>query len=207
MLIYIVRHGETNLNKNGMIQGWIDEPLNESGRFLAGLTGKGMKDIHFDACISSPLVRASETAKIILKESGNVIDMTFDDRIKEISFGNLEGSLLSKEQMHQFFSNPFGQDAFPNGESVRKVCARTQDFLDELIARNDDKTYLVSTHGCALRAMLNKLYDNPKDFWQKHVPYNCVVNIVKAKDGKAEIIGNDVIYYDKKYCVDRYDIK
>ena len=55
MLIYMVRHGESALNVQGIMQGWLDEPLNQAGRDLAALTGQGMRGIHFDACISSPL--------------------------------------------------------------------------------------------------------------------------------------------------------
>ncbi|MBQ7720509.1 MAG: histidine phosphatase family protein, partial [Clostridia bacterium] len=92
MLIYIIRHGETDLNVKGVVQGWYDEPLNESGRFLAAETGKRMKEIRFDGCFSSPLKRAAETAEIILRESGNDLPITFDDRLKEMSFGEREGT-------------------------------------------------------------------------------------------------------------------
>ena len=90
MLIYIVRHGETDANKEGVIQGWSENPLNGNGRELAEITGRGMKGIRFDACISSPLIRAKETAEIILRESGNAVDIVFDDRLKELNFGVFE---------------------------------------------------------------------------------------------------------------------
>ena len=79
MLIYVVRHGETNANVNGFLQGCTNDPLNENGRKLAIITGQGMKGIKFDYCISSPLDRAKETAEIILRESGNDISIVFDD--------------------------------------------------------------------------------------------------------------------------------
>jgi len=85
MTIYIVRHGETDLNSKGVMQGQIDEPLNNVGLELAEITGKTMKGIQFDYCISSPLSRAKETAEIILRESGNDIPCTIDDRIMEHS--------------------------------------------------------------------------------------------------------------------------
>ena len=62
MKIYILRHGETTLNSKGVMQGWLDEPLNENGRKLAALSGQAMKGVHFDECISSPFIRATETA-------------------------------------------------------------------------------------------------------------------------------------------------
>ena len=204
MRIYIVRHGETEANKQGYVQGWTDVPLNENGRILAELTGRGMKSIHFDHCFSSPLIRAKETAEILLRESGNNISISFDDRIKEMNFGSFEGISVRDEQVAQFLKDPVVDFKIPGGESIQEVMKRTQEFLKELIAKDDNKTYLVSTHGCALRAMLNFLYDNPEDYWHKHIPYNCCVNIVDAKDGAVTLIADDKIYYDPELAIDRY---
>ena len=66
MKLYIVRHGETDWNKARKIQGRSDIPLNEFGRHLARETAKGLADVHFDLCFTSPLSRAKETAQIIL---------------------------------------------------------------------------------------------------------------------------------------------
>ena len=68
----------------------------------------------------------------------------------------------------------------------------------------EGKTILVSTHGCAMRALLNPLYENRMDFWQGHVPYNCAVNIVEAENGQARLVARDQIYYDKDRCFDNY---
>lgn len=206
MLIYMVRHGETALNVQGIMQGWLDEPLNKAGRDLAALTGQGMRGIHFDACISSPLKRAKETVEIILRESGNDIEVTTDDRIKEINFGDFERKPMSEmgEAGRLFATNPFLHKGFPNGEQIQDVIRRTQDFLKELIARDDGKTYLLGVHGCAVRAMLNFLYDDPTNYWHGHVPYNCAVNIVEAEGGVARLIADDKIYYPEEFIVDRY---
>ncbi len=206
MKIYIIRHGETDLNILGLMQGWLDEPLNQSGRDLAEVTGRALKDVHFDCCISSPLVRAMETVEIVLRESGNDIPVLTDDRIREISFGDLEGK--SFDELGQdgviFHDDPFSFKGFPNGECVQDVMKRTQEFLKELIARDDDKTYLIGIHGCALRAMLNFLYEDPSEYWHGHVPYNCAVNIIEAKDGVARLVADDRIYYPADLAIDRY---
>ena len=211
MLIYIVRHGETNSNVEGYLQGWTNDPLNENGRALAVITGQGMKGIHFDACISSPLLRARETAEIILRESGNGIPIEFDDRIKEINMGDWERKKfrpgereVDEHEIKLFFTNPFCFSGCPKGENIAQVCDRTQDFLKELIARDDDKNYLITTHGFALRAMLNFLYDDPNDYWHGHVPYNCAVNIVEGKDGIGTLVADDKVYYDLGKAVDQY---
>ena len=206
MKFYILRHGETALNATGVIQGWLDEPLNENGRRLAVLSGQGMKSIHFDHCISSPFVRAKETAEIALRESGNNAEITFDDRIREINFGDLEGRILSEmgNEYVSFYADPLHFAGFPNGESVRDVCVRTQAFLKELLARDDGKTWLISTHGCAMRAMINFLKDEPSDYWCGHAPYNCSVTIVETENGTPRITAVDKVYYDKSLIVDHF---
>ncbi len=204
MRIYIVRHGETEANKNGYLQGWTDVPLNENGRIIAELTGRGIKGIRFDHCISSPLIRAKETAEILLRESGNSVSISFDDRIKEMNFGSLEGVSVRDGKLIQFLKEPIVDYKFPDGESFQEVMKRTQEFLKELISKDDGKTYLVSTHGCALRAMLNFLYEDKDDYWHGHVPYNCCVNIIEVKNGTAKLIADDIIYYDPALAIDRY---
>ena len=206
MKIYIIRHGETDLNVRGVMQGWLDEPLNQSGRDLAEITGKALRGVHFDCCISSPLARSTETVELVLKESGNEIPVLTDDRLKEISFGDMEGKHVpaTDAQREIFFNDPFHFTGFPNGERIQDVCARTQEFLKELIARDDGKTYLIGIHGCAVRAMLNFLYEDPSDYWHGHVPYNCSVSIVEAEGGVARLVADDEIYYSSDLAVDRY---
>ena len=211
MLIYVIRHGETEANLRGVMSGWTDDALNENGIRLAEITGRNMKGIVFDECYSSPLSRARTTAELVLRESGNKIPVILDDRLKEIFVGDWEGVSFRHPEKPEYvqnittyFLNPFQFERCPNGESAPEVCARTQSFLKELMARDDDKTYLVSTHGFAMRAMLNMLYENPEDFWQSHMPYNCCVNIIEAHGGKGKVIEFDKVYYDQADVIDRY---
>ena len=214
MKIYIIRHGETDANKEGQLQGWIDEPLNQSGIDLAEVTGRAMKEegIRFDACISSPLARARETAKLVLRESGNGdVPVEFDDRLREINMGDWEKKRFKPEygecdpdKIYKFFFDPFNFDGCPNGESVYQLIDRTQQALKELAARDDGRTYLLSTHGCATRAIMNFLYDDPSDFWQGKIPFNCSVSILEAEGGEIRLLEKDKIYYDPALCVDRY---
>lgn len=206
MRIYIVRHGETNANREGYLQGWTNEPLNENGREIAKITGLGMNGIKFDYCISSPLSRARETAEIILRASRNYVSMELENRIKEINFGDFERISIKDERVIQFLQQPDIDYKYPNGESISDVMCRAQAFLRELINRNDGKTYLVSTHGCTLRAMLNYLYSNPIEFWHGHVPYNCCVNIIETEGEKCRLIADDLIYYNKDLVIDRYKL-
>ena len=210
MKIYVIRHGETELNARQVKQGWTDAPLNQAGRDLARLTGQALKDVHFDACFSSPLIRARETVEIVLRESGNAsVPVWTDDRLKEINFGREESmsvdcTTLDPETAQLFFTNALRFPGFPEGESIRDLCARTGEFLKELAARRDYETWLIGIHGCALRAMMNPLYEHPENFWQGHVPANCSVTILEVTDGRPVILESDKIYYDPALLVDHY---
>ena len=206
MKLYIIRHGETVLNKQGLMQGWLDKELNNNGRDLAVITGQAMKGIRFDRCISSPLIRARETAELILRESGNTAAIEIDDRIREINFGDLEGKGMSEMigENYRFLADPLNFIGFPNGESIIDLCKRTQEFMKELLAKDDGKVYLISTHGCAMRAMVNYLKDDPSDFWYGHAPYNCSVTIVETEDGVPKITAVDKVYYDDSLIVDHF---
>ena len=168
-----------------------------------------MKGIHFDHCISSPLIRARETVEIVLRESGNNIPITMDDRIREIDFGDIEGKPLTAmgQEGIKFYMDPLNFAGFPNGESVPQVCERTQAFLKELIAEDDGKNYLIGTHGCAVRAMVNFLYDDPSDYWRGHAPYNCSVNIVTVENGIPRLAAEDKVYYDRSLIVDHFKMQ
>lgn len=212
MLIYIIRHGETNLNKSRVFQGRYDEPLNEEGIKLAKITGKKLKGINFDEAFSSPLSRAMETAKIILNESGNKhTKINIENRIIEVNVGDWtlkkmnDSNDLTSKNIRQFVNDPFSMIKVPNGENVYDCMKRTQNFLLELASRNDDKTYLVATHGFALRAMLNMFYENKNDFWQGNVPYNCCINIIEVKNGNISLIKKDLVLYEN--VKDFYNVK
>ena len=211
MIIYLIRHGETDANKNGRIQGRINTPLNSAGVKLADLTGKAMKEekIKFDVCFSSPLKRAFDTANIILSESGNDVPVIIDERLIEFSMGIYEnysfidGKPEIVKLLREYLSNPTDLPAFPEGESIKDIKRRTQDFLFELSKKNYNSV-LVSSHGCAVRAMLNYFYEDKHDFWQGRVPYNCSVNIISVDNGTMTLKEKDKIYYDSSLLRDRY---
>ncbi len=215
MKIYIVRHGETKLNSEGRLQGWIDEPLIENGRELARITGQKLSDICFHVAYSSPLIRAYETGQIILKENaaGSTKHIIKDDRIKEINFGEWDGLGCTKknfeignEDFWKFYSDPFGFEGAPGGESIPAVCKRTGEFLDEILADSalEDKNVIVFMHGGSLRALLRKVYPENEPFWHGQTPPNCCVNIIEAHGGVPKLIADDKVYYDPELIRNMY---
>ena len=218
MQIYIIRHGETYSNAEGRFQGWLNDKLNPMGEKLAVDTGKvlGEQGVKFDAAFSSDLIGAKRTAELVLEYSGNRDTPLFmDKRIREISIGAFEGKRVrdlyeenDAEIVDKFLKDPVNDLPFPGGESVRDVMKRTQEFLFELAAEhNKYNCVLIATHGCALRAMLNFLYEDREDYWHGRVPLNCCVNILEADEKGIRLVAEDLILYDKSLMVDRYKLE
>lgn len=204
MNLYLIRHGETDYNKAKRIQGHCDIALNDYGRELARVTAAGLADIPFDIIFTSPLVRASETARIIAGDRN--IPIVEDIRIQEIGFGEYEGLCSGKQGYNipdnkafwNFFFDTENYQVPPGGESFEEVIQRTGEFLTEIINNEEyqDKTILISTHGCALKAILaNVNHTSIKDFWGEGVHKNCGVTHLTVRDGKMETVEEGKIYY------------
>lgn len=203
MLIYLIRHGETDQNKQRKLQGQSNYELNEYGRELAKKTRDALKEIAFDCVFSSPLIRAMETAQIIIGD--REIPIIKERRVQEIGFGVYEGLCCGKDgynipdpQFLNFFDAPEKYNIPPGGESFEEIIARTGEFWEELIGDSEycDKKILVSTHGCALKAILANIRGTKiKDFWGQGVHKNCAVTIVKVENGRAEVLEEGKVFY------------
>lgn len=133
MKLYIIRHGETSWNKQKKLQGQRDIMLNDAGIRLAELTGEGMKDIDFDLVISSPLIRAKQTAELVM--AGRHLPMITDRRIIELSFGDWEGEcvrdskVLPPDFIDKFYNDPYHCMRAPGGESFQDVLNGPKIFI------------------------------------------------------------------------------
>ncbi len=202
MKIYLIRHGETDLNKHKCLQGQSDFQLNDYGRKLAEITGEALREVPFDLVFSSPLSRAYETAMLVLRD--RTIPVIKDTRIQEISFGEFEGKSyhpehyeLSDPDFVNFFIAPEAYKTPKNGENFASVIKRTGEFWTEITTNPDyqDKTILVSTHGCALKAILANIRHTPiAQFWGSGVHKNCAVTIVEISENSLVIDEGKIFY-------------
>ena len=203
MYLYFIRHGETDWNTVRRLQGGSDIPLNAQGIRLAQITGEAMKDIPFHRIFTSPLIRAKETACIIWGD--REIPVIEDQRLREISFGVLEGKIYNPQkgivddpQLEKFFEHPESYQCPEGGESISHLIERTGDFLQELVHTKayEEETILVSCHGAALRGLLAGVKEMElKDFWKGGVHKNCAVTILEVYDGVITILEEGKIYY------------
>lgn len=203
MKLYIIRHGQTPWNAVKRLQGRSDIDLNENGRQLARITGEALKDVPFYAAFTSPLTRAKQTAELVL--AGRTVPVIEDERLIEISFGIYEGKCfqgaaceIADPDFHNFFDAPQKYRTPEGGESLDEVEKRTADFMRDVCSRPklQDKTILVSTHGCALRGLLNSLKETPREqYWNGGVSQNCAVSIVECQEGRMRLLQENKLYY------------
>lgn len=201
MKLYIIRHGQTDWNRARRLQGRTDIPLNEWGRRVAELTREGLKDVTFDVAFTSPLIRAKETAELILR--GRNIPIIEDERIIEVNFGAYEGESfqLDNENLQNFFSRPEAYYPVDGSESMKSILQRTGDFLLELYEnpKYQESTILISTHGAALCGLLCNIKKwDVADFWKGGLHKNCGFSIVEVKDGTPRILEEAIIVYDEE---------
>ena len=203
MKLYVLRHGKTSWNALRKVQGAADIPLAKEGIDLAEKVGENLKDVPFDLCFTSPLLRARQTAMLVLGRRAEQIPVISDKRIQEIDFGVLEGTQFKDEEgnmisreLEVFFKDPQNFPRPENGENISDILKRTREFWEEKI--NDpslqDKTVLIASHGCAVRALLQNIYQDPDDFWHGCVPPNCSISLVEVIDGKAVLLEEDKVY-------------
>lgn len=205
MKIYFIRHGETNWNKERRLQGQSDIPLNDYGRQLAYETREGMKDIEFQSVFSSPLVRARETAKILLE--GRNIPVIEDERIKEISFGTDEGASIieiknrPEARLYNFLNKPECYMPPEGGESLGDLVKRCESFVKEQLLPMEDscENVLVVAHGALIRAMICYLAKIPfQEFWDRKPHPNCAVTVFECIQGKIRLLEEGKIFYNPK---------
>lgn len=148
MLLYLVRHGETDWNRARRIQGSTDIPLNDTGRAQAAATGRLLSRRAWDAIYSSPLSRAFETATIIAAELGLAAPEPIDALV-ERNYGEAEG--LADPELKERFP---GDTPVPGRESREEVAERVIPALIELAERHPDQAIVVVGHGGVIRSVL-----------------------------------------------------
>ena len=180
-MMYVVRHGQTNMNNRKALQGRSDLPLNETGiaqarELAAWLAERG---ITFDHVFSSPLVRAVQTAELV----AHSIEVTTDERLIEMDYGPYEGCDLTSPppEVIEFFSD-FVHNPAPAGmEQLSSVVNRTGGFVESIKGLSGN--ILVSTHAIAMKGILEYLTPTSQgSYWSKYIG-NCAVYAVEQDDG------------------------
>ena len=184
--ICFIRHGQTDENLNGRVQGRKDFPLNENGKEQAHILAKALKirGDSFDCIYSSPLERAYDTASIIKSDLNLNIPIIKDDAFIERDFGIYEGVKVSYDTFV-----PILKDIGEGLETSIAIKKRVKDGLISIISNTDFKSILIVAHSHTIKALLN-LIDENISFYSSMV--NCAINDFLYEDGKFKIINYNI---------------
>ncbi len=152
--LYLIRHGETELNAKGEYCGWTDCEMNEKGIQQTEELADILQNISFDAVISSSLRRSIITAAIVSRYDLDAI--VRDDRLRELNFGDWEGMSSSKiSRKFNYEWEKWGSDwegaAPPGGESFSDMYARVKDSVEDILKDYRGKRVLVVSHQGTMR--------------------------------------------------------
>lgn len=158
---YLVRHGQTDMNVSGLLQGQTNSNLTVTGKGQAKQLAQVLKDIHFDAIFSSDLNRAKDTADIIAVEHDLVTKTT--ELLRERTWGRLEG--LPREALKEFDEvyaslsdeEKFVYKSYDDIEDDAEVTNRFITFVREVALAYPNKNVLLVSHGSAISAFLIRI--------------------------------------------------
>ena len=182
MKLYLVRHGQTDWNKEKRLQGQEDIPLNDFGRHLAKETGIGLRNVRFNLWFSSDLKRAAETAEIV-----NYLDLPIklDKKLEEIDFGIFEG-LSYKEILEKYPAEAKKSQEewktfdYITGESLEVLQRRAVEFVESLDKTKDN---LVVTHWGVINCILSWYFsDKLESYWKYSMENGGICVIEFAED-------------------------
>lgn len=208
MYLFLVRHGETYLNKYGKMQGWADSPLTESGRNIAKKCGQVLKGVRFSKVFTSDMGRTVETAEIIqeILHPSETVPITQLKAFRETFFGSFEGSNGKRtwktvaeragyqETSHFFKELPIDQimdcfssaDPAGDAENYQEFWSRIAKGLTFLENRSEkNENVLLVTHGNTIRNIAFH-YDPTIDCSDEVI--NSGITIIKIASGKGQII-------------------
>ena len=187
MRFYFIRHGETEFNKNQMIQGReVDSPLTKKGIAGAKRLGKTLANITFDTAYVSPQQRAVDTMHHVLEENKHKTPTPIkDDRLRELYFGRFEGQPIKAFQEHGYFdaykNHPDTFDASSTGgETYYDLQKRGLEAMKEIVNNNDnDSEIIIVAHSIFLTVLTRTLLGVPmKDIRRDGVLRNTSVTVI-----------------------------
>lgn len=183
-MLYIMRHGKTEWNALHKLQGRTDIPLNEEGKRMARQACEKYKELNIDVCYCSPLVRALETAQIVLKN--RKIPIIEDKRLSEMSFGEYEGienSLAIPDcPINVIFNQPEKYiESVGGAETFEQLFARTGSFLKEIVEPQIQagKDILIVGHGAMNSSIICQVKKLPiEEFWSAGIEQCKIIKLI-----------------------------
>lgn len=200
--IFLVRHGETEWNKAGKLQGHADVKLSNEGINQAKLLAEHAPFQHVDKIYSSDLSRAADTAKILAVKF-NAMPVKTTPELRETNFGEWEGKSISElieespKVFGKFFTAPEKCHP-PNGETFLQCQARLMNVIKNIIAENENQNIIVVSHGAAIRLILGAVLNMPINKMWTISQFNMALNVLRVDDGSftVELVNSTLHLYN-----------
>lgn len=189
--VFLIRHGETDWNKDFRYQGHTDVPLSSTGKIQAKQVAQRLKSESLDAVYSSDLSRAYVTAQIIAEEHG--LPVTAFPSLREINYGFWEGLTLNEINLQfpgirdQWLADP-GNYRVPGGESLTEVQHRALAVFREIRKQHPEGTIAVVTHGGVISMLLLTFLGEDSGFLRKFFSKNTSVSLVEFEDSQIRVV-------------------
>ncbi len=193
MELHLIRHGETQWNRDQRVQGQAEVGLNETGNRQAAELGERLADTHYDAIYCSSSLRTKETAWLAFPDRHE--DLVFVDALREIALGPWEGRLHAEiaaedpESQHHFWHMPHLFEV-EGAENFYQMQERAMQAIRDILRRHSGQRVAVVSHGALIKSVLCFLEGLPmRDLWAWHPLPNCAVSITRLRrDGSGEIL-------------------
>lgn len=168
--LYLVRHGQTDWNRDNVFRGRSDQPLNMTGKREGIAVAFALEEINIGGIYASPLKRSMETLLELADRRGSDVQPVQD--LIDIDFGDWQGrpkdevALECKDQYRVWMEDPVNMQ-FPGGESLQVVADRAHRAILELAERHEGQNFVVCTHRVVCKVLVCKLLGMALDhFWQ-----------------------------------------
>lgn len=198
-LIYILRHGETQWNREEIFRGHTDIPLNDAGKEQAARAARALQTKPIRTIYSSPLKRAAETACIVANELGG-LEVRFDEGLRDIGFGEIEGMPVAKvkstyPELYETWRSRPDLAQFPGGEAYDDRMTRAWDLMAKIAS---DKTHcpsLLVTHRVICKMLIIRALGlGPEGFWKVRQGITAINALELTENGWVLNLVNDTCH-------------
>lgn len=192
--IYLVRHGQTDYNLKGIVQGSsINADLNETGRKQASAFYNAYKDVNFDRIVTSKLKRTHQSVHGFIEKG---IQWDEHEGFNEISWGVFDGQKITEDHPYWAVLKMWNRGEvnyrIEDGESPEDVASRQKLAWREIIDSDKDETILLCMHGRAMRILLAHLSNRPLDEMDNFGHENLGLYILESENGKVAVTTTNI---------------
>ncbi len=188
--IFLIRHGVTDGNRDGILLGRKDYTLNSDGFKQAERCAKSFHDFSIDHIYTSPVLRAYQTAEILSKEIK--VNLEMDQSLTEVDCGNWVGryykDLRKLEEWKAHFDDPVNIQ-LSGWESVVDINLRSVNFLERIFATLDKKNIIIVSHGDVLRCMLSWALGMNLKYFRRLILDNALISQIKKNGDELQVMG------------------